>query len=146
MFYVFFKSGKFAQNVLCSQEAKGLSPCTVVFTLLLIMMCPSESQINNHMLPVSASDQYEALLEMAEESHAAKSSCHSLKMHIIIRSTRVCRLTLMFCHIYLQIQGCNHHRIFYRDIFPLIFRLFFTLVLVTLYNEVLFVNIVSYIS
>lgn len=71
------------------------------------MMCPPERQINNHMLPVSASDQYESLLEMAEESEAAKSTCHSLKIHIIIQSTRVCRLTLMFCHIYLQIQGCN---------------------------------------
>jgi len=105
------------------------------------MMCPPESQINNHMLPVSASDQYEALLEMAEGSHVAKSTCHSLKMHIIIRSTRVCRLTLMFSHIYFQIQGCKHHRYFYRHIFPFIYRLFFAMVLVTLYNEVLFVNI-----
>ncbi|XP_016132793.1 metal transporter CNNM4-like [Sinocyclocheilus grahami] len=41
----------------------------VVFILLLIMMgaqIPPESRINNHMLPVSASDQYEALLEKTE--------------------------------------------------------------------------------
>ncbi len=38
---------------------------------------PPESRINNHMLPVSASSQYEARLEKAEESHAAKSTRHS---------------------------------------------------------------------
>lgn len=124
---------RFVQNVLCSQEA----PCGVVFTLLLIMMgaqIPPESQINNHMLPGSASDQYEALLEMVEESHAAKSTCHSLKMHIIIRSTTVCTLTVMFNHSYLQIQGCNHHRNIYGDIFLPLFFIGNTFMLIILVN------------
>lgn len=117
---------RFVQNVLCSQEA----PCAVVFTLLLIVMgaqIPPESQISNHMLPGSASDQYEALLEMVEESHAAKSTCHSLKMYIIIRPSTVCTLTVMFNHSYLQIQGRNHHRSMYGDIFPSDYSLLVTL-------------------